>query len=302
MDHTDIQDVLIIGGSYAGLSAAMALGRAMRKVLIVDSGRPCNRQTPHSHNFITRDGETPAVIAAIAKDQVLQYPTVSWQDGKAITAVKKDLYFEVETEAGAVYKSRKILFATGVTDVMPGIKGFAESWGISVLHCPYCHGYEVRHRKLGIIGNGDVGYHLASLIHNWSRDLAIFTDGPANFSPEQLAKIKSHNIEIREGELDTLEHKNGYLAAVVLKDGNRYVKDALFARIPFVQHCTLPLALGCATDEQGYIKTDEFKKTSVAGVYAAGDNTTMMRAVSNAVAAGALAGSMINKELIDEDF
>lgn len=302
MDQTGILDVLIIGGSYAGLSAAMALGRSMRKVLIIDSGRPCNRQTPHSHNFITRDGETPAAIAAIAKEQVLQYPTVSWLDGKATAAVKKEFYFEVETASGAVYWSRKILFATGIRDIMPEMEGFAESWGISVLHCPYCHGYEIRHRKLGIIGNGDMGFHLASLIHNWSRDLTIFTNGAADFSPEQLAKIKSHNIEIEEGVLDKLEHKNGYLAAVLLKEGSRHTKDALFARVPFAQHSTLPVALGCATDEQGYIKTDEFKKTSVAGVFAAGDNTTMMRAVSNAVAAGAMAGSMINKELIDEDF
>lgn len=302
MDQTEILDVLIIGGSYAGLAAAMTLGRSIRRVLVIDSGKPCNRQTPHSHNFITHDGETPAAIAAIAKDQVLRYPSVSWLDDKAATAVKKQNYFEVTTGTGGVYRSRKILFTTGINDHMPELKGFAECWGISVLHCPYCHGYEVKDKKLGVSGNGDAGYHLATMIHHWSKDLTVFTNGAATFSPEQREKLAEHHIEIVESPFDKLEHTNGTISAIVLQDGSRYVKDALFARVPFSESSGLPAAIGCILDEQGFIQTDNFKKTSVDGVFAAGDNTTMMRSVSNAVAAGAMAGSMINKELIEEDF
>lgn len=301
MDHTGIQDVLIIGGSYAGLSAAMALGRSMRNVLIIDSGKPCNRQTPHSHNFITRDGETPAAIAAIGRQQVLHYPTVSWLDDLALTVKKQD-YFEVETASGGLYRSRKILFATGIRDQMPELPGFAACWGISVLHCPYCHGYEVKDKRLAVSGNGDAGFHLAMMIHHWSKDLTVFTDGAASFSPEQKDKLDRHQIKIVEGAFDHLEHQEGMLSAVVLQDGSRYEKDAMFARVPFQEHSGLPAVLGCALDEQGYIRVDDFKKTSVPGVFAAGDNTTMMRSVVNAAAAGAMAGAMINKELIEEDF
>jgi len=128
-------DVVIIGGSYAGLSAAMALGRAVRRVLILDSGQPCNRQTPHSHNLITQDGATPAHITAVAKEQVLAYPTVRFQAGTATAVMGESNSFVVETAAGEQFRARKILFATGVRDLLPAIPGFAESWGISVIHC-----------------------------------------------------------------------------------------------------------------------------------------------------------------------
>lgn len=302
MDQTELLDVLIIGGSYAGLAAAMTLGRSMRKVLIIDSGKPCNRQTPHSHNFITQDGETPAAIAAIAKEQVLKYPTISWLDGKAIGVVKKENHFEIETENEARYRARKLLFATGIKDHMPELEGFADCWGISVLHCPYCHGYEVKDRRLAVYGNGDAGFHLAMLIQHWSKDLSLFTGGEPVFSPEQIDKLKQHRIEVIAGKLQKIEHEKGYLNAVILEDGSRHEKDAMFARVPMSEHSGLPAALGCNFDELGYIEVDNFKKTSVNGVFAAGDNTTMMRSVSVAAAAGMMAGSVINKELIEEDF
>src|SRR5687767_8830866 len=150
-------DVIIIGGSYAGLSAAMALGRALRNVLIIDSGKPCNRQTPHSHNFITQDGNSPKQIASVAKEQVAKYNTVEFLDGLATTATKTEKGFEVSTQSGQQFFTKKIILATGLKDNMPAIPGFAECWGITVIHCPYCHGYEVRNVKTGVLGNGDFG-------------------------------------------------------------------------------------------------------------------------------------------------
>jgi len=295
-------DVIITGGSYAGLSAAMALGRALRSVLIIDSGKPCNSQTPHSYNFITHDGETPKAIADKAREQVLAYDTIKFHQGLATKGIKTENGFEITTAANEVFTAKKLLFATGVTDIMPGIAGFADCWGISVLHCPYCHGYEVKHQPTGLIGNGDLGFELSRLISNWSKNLVLFTNGRSTLTAEQTEKITSHHIEIIENEIMSFTHTNGYIQQVVFADGSARNISAVYARPAFQQHCAIPEALGCELTEQGYIKTDDFQRTSVHGVYAAGDSTTMFRAVSAAVAAGGKSGATINKELIEEEF
>jgi thioredoxin reductase len=295
-------EVIIIGGSYAGLSAAMALGRSLRKVLIIDSGQPCNQQTPHSHNFITQDGETPQAIANKALAQVLKYDTVKLYQGLAVSGKKTVEGFEIITQAGYSFSAKKLLFATGITDLMPALKGFAECWGISVLHCPYCHGYEVKEQHLGLIGNGDMGFEFCRLLHNWSGDLTLFTNGKSTLTAAQTEKIKSHNIEIIESEIGAFEHQKGKIQNVVFQDNSKRPVTAIFARVGFKQHCELPETLGCDVNEQGLLKVDDFFKTTVAGIYAAGDNTTPLRAVSAAVAAGTKAGAFLNKELIEEEF
>jgi thioredoxin reductase len=294
-------DVIIIGGSYAGLSAAMALGRSLRRVLIIDSGKPCNQQTPHSHNFIPLDGEKPAVIAGKAKAQVLNYETVQFHNGLAIEGIKTANGFTVKTEAGDSFTGRKLLFATGLTDQMPAITGFDECWGISVLHCPYCHGYEVRHQNIGIISNGDAAFEFVRLISNWTKKLTLFTNGKSTLSEEQTQKIKSHSIQIIEKEIAALEHSNGSIEHIIFNDNTRAPITAIFAKPALKQHCDIPRQLGCEINEQGLIKVDDFQKTTIAGVYAAGDNSSM-RAVSIAVASGTKAGAVINKELIEEEF
>jgi thioredoxin reductase len=302
MTKNTAYDVIIIGGSYAGLSAAMALGRSLRQVLIIDSGKPCNRQTPHSHNFLTQDGETPAAIAQKAKAQVLAYDTVTFHEGLATIANKTAEGFVITTQAGESFTAKKLLFATGIADVMPSIKGFAECWGISVLHCPYCHGYEVRNQHIGLLGNGDVGFEFCRLLHQWSKQLTLFTNGPSTLTAAQLEKLQSYNIPIIETELAVLEHTNGQLEQVVLNDGNAVKVAALFARLPFTQHTDMPQSLGCELTEMGHIKVDGFQRTNIPGIYAAGDNASPMRAVSAVVAAGIMAGAMINRELMEEAF
>ncbi|MFC6996011.1 NAD(P)/FAD-dependent oxidoreductase [Rufibacter roseus] len=295
-------DVLIIGGSYAGLSAAMALGRSLRNVLILDSGKPCNRQTPHSHNFLTQDGETPAAIAQKAREQVLAYPTVSFQSEKAIKASGQNKAFEVITDTGNSYTGSKLLFATGVADKMPPIKGFAESWGISALHCPYCHGYEVHHQPLGILADGDMAFEFVKLILNWSPNLTLLTNGKSNLKPEQRQVLQQHGVSLVEKEVHELVHQKGYLQQVEFSDGSSLPLTALFARLPFTQHCPIPEQLGCELTEAGLLKIDGFQQTSVLGIYAAGDATSPMRAVSNSVASGTFAGAALNKALIEERF
>lgn len=295
-------DVIIIGGSYSGLSAAMSLGRSLRKVLVIDSGLPCNKQTPHSHNFITQDGEKPAVISAKAKLQVDIYKTVQFFNGLAVKAFKKNKGFEITTGSGDVFTSRKVLFATGVKDLLPEINGFAECWGISVLHCPYCHGYEVKNEKTAIIANGEMGFEYAKLISNWTKDLRLCTNGKSELTSEQTQILKNHGVQIFEEQIESFENQEGYVQNIVFKNQDKVEVKAIYARPPFEQHCAIPETLGCDLNEQGLLKVDAMQKTNISGIFASGDCTTPMRSVAIAVSTGSFAGAVINKELIDEDF
>ncbi|WP_428743001.1 NAD(P)/FAD-dependent oxidoreductase [Tenacibaculum sp.] len=295
-------DVIIIGGSYAGLSAAMALGRSLRNVLIIDGGSPCNKQTPNSHNFITHDGSKPDEISRKAKEQVLKYGTVQFLEDFAVTGKRVENKFFITTQSGKKFTSKKIIFATGIKDIMPEIKGFSAAWGISVIHCPYCHGYEFKGQKTGILSNGDSAFHLASLVNNLTDGLSILTNGKATFSSEQLAKIEKNNINIIESKVLEVEHTNGKLENVVFENGEKISFSAVYATLPFQQHSQIPVSLGCELTEDGYIKVDFAQKTSVEGVFACGDNVTMMRSVSNAVYAGNVAGAVVNMELVQEEF
>jgi len=301
MKENNLYDVIIIGGSYSGLAAAMALGRALRKVLVIDGGEPCNRQTPHSHNFLTQDGKTPGEITVLGKQQVQQYRTIQFLKGLATEALKTNTGFDVITDTGKLFYARKIIFATGIRDILPDIPGIAESWGISVLHCPYCHGYEVRNQRTGILGNGNYGYEFSILISNWTKDLTLYTNGKSDLTVEQTAKLNQHSILIVEEEVENLEHHNGYLENIKFKNGKSNPLKVLYTRTLFAQQALIPM-LGCELNDQGYIKVDATQKTSVQGAFACGDNATRIRTVANAVATGTTAGMMVNKELIEEDF
>ena len=301
-DSNNYFDVIIIGGSYAGLSAALALGRALRQVLLIDSGLPCNWQTPHSHNFITQDGAAPAAIAAKAKAQVLQYKTVTYMQDEAVSGKLIGNGFVITTGRGSAFECQKLLFATGVKDLMPELGGFSECWGISLIHCPYCHGYEVKNEKTGILANGADALHYAQLISNWTKDLTIFTNGSSLLTAEQTEKITRHHISIVEKEIAFLEHENGHLRHIVFKDNSRFALAVLYSRPAMQQHCHIPEMLGCELTEQGLIKVDAFQKTTVANVFACGDNSNPMRAVAQAVAAGNLAGAVISNGISEEDF
>lgn len=294
--------VIIVGGSYAGLAAGMALGRALRSVLIVDGGNPCNKQTPHSHNLLTNDGKTPKAIADLARQQVRMYGTVSFLDASVTTGYKIKDGFSVQVNGGETFTAKKLILATGIKDILPDIAGFADCWGVSVLHCPYCHGYEVRHQKTGILANGDTGFELASLVSNWTNELTLYTNGRSTFGQGQREKLQKHKINIVEEEVERLEHKNGYIHRVVFKDKSSVPVKALYARLPFVQGTNLPQLLGCGLTAEGYVKVDAAQKTTVPGLFACGDNTTGMRTLANAIATGTTTGLMVNKELVEESF
>jgi thioredoxin reductase len=302
MAHQHEFEVIIIGGSYSGLSAAMALGRSLRKVLIIDGGEPCNRQTPHSHNFITHDGTPPAVIARLGKEQVLKYKTVTFITDVAVSGEKTNVGFSITTQSGKQFTSQKLIFATGIKDIMPGIEGFTECWGISVIHCPYCHGYEVRGKTTAILANGERAYHLATLVSNLTNKLTIITNGKADFTAEQTAKLAKNNIPVIEDDVTAIKHSQGYVNALQLKSSGLLPFDAVYAALPFVQHSDIPTGLGCEFTEMGHIKTDGFQKTSVEGIFACGDNAVMMRSVASAVSSGNIAGAVANIELCHHSF
>ncbi|QRA43240.1 NAD(P)/FAD-dependent oxidoreductase [Chryseobacterium cucumeris] len=294
-------DVIITGGSYSGLSAAMALGRSLRNVLIIDNGKPCNRQTPHSHNFVTHDGKTPSEIAQLARKDVEKYNTVHFYNGTVAKTEKVIGGFEVEISSGEKFKAKKLILASGVKDTMPDIPGFAECWGISVIHCPYCHGYEVKNEVTGILSNRDMAYEFSKLIFNLTKNLTLFTNGKAAFTEEQLKKLNQNKIILNEDEIAGIEHTNGFIQRIIFKNGKEIPLQALYAKIPFEQNINVD-DLGCEITEQGFIKVDMMQKTTVPGVFACGDNVTMMRSVANAVAQGNFAGAVVNKELSDEEF
>lgn len=295
-------DVIIIGGSYAGLSAAMALGRSLREVLIIDGGLPCNRQTPYSHNFITQDGVKPGAINKLAKQQVLNYSTVRYLEDFAITGTKSDSGFIIKTESGNTFSSRKLIFATGITDIMPDIKGFSDCWGISVVHCPYCHGYELRNRKTAILADAEKAMHLAPLVKNLTDDLTILTSGKADFSSDQVQSLANHNIKINHTKIVEIEHQEGYIQNVIFEHGVELPFEGIYAALPFRQHSEIPVELGCKLTEHGYIEVDFSQKTTIDGAFACGDNSGMMRSVANAIYSGNVAGAMVNAELAMEQF
>jgi thioredoxin reductase len=240
MEKSERFDVIIIGGSYSGLAAGMALGRSLRKVLVIDSGKPANRQTPHSHNFLTHDGDTPAEIAAVARHRVEQYDTVQFCRDTALKGMQMENGFLIETAQGRKFEAKKLIFATGIVDEMPGIPGFTDCWGISALHCPYCHGYEVRHRRTGVLANGEGAFEFATLLSNWTADLTLFTNGPSGLSIGERNRLEAHSIPVVEDEIERMEHREGYLQEMIFKNGYRVPLTVLYSRRPFTQHCDIP--------------------------------------------------------------
>lgn len=295
-------DAIIVGGSFAGLSAAMALGRTLFKVLIIDAGERCNKAVLHSHNLITQDGSAPADVAALAKEQVLKYKTVEFLNGRVVSTEKKDDIFEVVTEANEKFISRRLLFATGLKDKMLPIPGFAECWTKTIHHCPFCHGYEVSGQALGVLMMNGKEAPFIPMVYNLSKNLKVFTNGPSTLPEEWKVKLEKKGIPIIETEIQEIEHENGQMKNIILKDGSKQALEALFAKPPVEQHLSAPKDLGCTINEMGFIQVDELQKTNVPGVFAAGDCTTMYRALSVAIAAGTKAAAMIVHSLADENF
>ncbi|MCS4238428.1 thioredoxin reductase [Myroides gitamensis] len=295
-------DVVIIGGSFSGLSAALALGRSNRKVLILDTQNPCNKMVKHTHNLLAQDGNSPVVIAHQAKEDVVRYDTVHYYLDEVTDVKKKESgSFTVQSKEGKTFRAKYVLFATGLTDIMPDIAGFEACWGTSILHCPYCHGYEVKNKKTLILGNGDLAFHYAILVHNLTSDLQIVTQGKASFPPEQLQALAKNKIGIIEEEITQLIHQQGQVTRVVLKTGQVVATEAIYAKPDAKQHCAIPIHLGCTLTPQGLLQVNAKQETSISGIYACGD-TSSFRSLATAIATGSQAGASINMQLCLDNF
>lgn len=217
-----------------------------------------------------------------------------------ISIEDRELFF-IKTNSKTI-EADYLIIATGVKDITPNIPGYSECWGISVIHCPYCHGYEVKYQKTGIIGNGDVAFHYSKLLSNLSKELVIFTNGKATFTKEQEEKLARYNIEIIETEIEEITHQNGQITSLKLKDNSNYFIEVVYASFGITQKTDFATKLGCEMTEKGLIKVDSTQKTTVAKVFACGDNSSPFRSLANAVSSGNIAGMNLNNLIIEYNF
>lgn len=297
-------DVLIIGGSHAGLSAAMALGRLRRSALIVDAGKPRNEVSEHANNIAGFDGVDPDKLRKQAKNDLKKYKTIEFINGKVIKVLKIKDIFIATLDSGVVVEARKVILAYGVKDKMLDIEGIEKEWGKSVFHCPYCHGHEYKDKRIGFIGNGQFAEHIVPMLFSLSKDITIFTMGPAEFSDEFKEKLKNNRIKFYSEPVVSFAKSNDILSGLVLKNKELVAIDATFAGpiLPMATNSSIAEELGCEKNEMGFITVDKMGMTSVEGVFAAGDIMTMQQSVVGAMATGQVAGSAIVSILVNEDF
>jgi len=290
-------DAIVIGGSYAGLSAALQLARARRRVAVIDAGQRRNRFASESHGFLTRDGQMAAAIAEAGRADVAAYSTVQWIDGSALDARPSGDGFTVDLDGARQVHARRLVLATGVRDELPPIEGLAERWGRSVFHCPYCHGYELQQGAIGILANDEMAFHQAMLLPDWG-SVTLFTNGRYTPDAEQRAAMAARGVVAID---DTPVVRIEDAATVVLTDGRRIPHAGLFTYGRL--HMASPIAeqLGCEFDEGPlgpFIRTDMTKQTTVPGVFAGGDATRPAGNVAIAVADGAMAGLGAHRSLV----
>lgn len=293
-------DAIIVGGSYAGMAAALQLARARCTVLVLDTGLRRNRFAKTSHGVLGLDGKAPSEIAGNAKAQLLKYPNLTWLDEPAVQAEAADGYFLVHTEKGEALKAKRLILATGVTDELPKVPGLAERWGQSVLHCPYCHGYELDNGHLGVLATGAISMHQALLIPDWGRT-TLFINGAFEPDEAQLRQLAARKVTIEREPVVEICGRN---AAVKLRDGRVVELAGLFVAPKITLSSPLAEQLGCELIESPlgpYIKTDEFKATSVVGVFACGDAARAAGNITFAISDGALAGLAAHRSLIFHD-
>ena len=294
-------EVIVVGGSFAGLSAAMQLARARRRVLVIDAGRPRNRFAEHAHGFFGQDGKPPAQIVAEAIAQLDAYPTVQRIDGEVRTAERDaDGRFHVMLSDGRRASADRLILAIGIRDELPALPGLAERWGISVLHCPYCHGYEVSGQRLGVLATHPLSVHQAILIPDWG-PTTWFTQGVVEANKEEAALLDARGVRIERSPVVEILGDAPRIEALRLADGQVVAIDALFVGARTVMASDLAQQLGCAFDEGplgSAIRVDTWKQTSVAGVFAAGDASSLMTNATFASASGVAAGVGAHRSLI----
>jgi thioredoxin reductase len=295
----DACDVVIIGGGAAGLSAALVLARARRRVLVVDFGTPRNGPAAHMHGFLSRDGMPPRDLLAVGRAEVEGYGgTIT---SAAVTGlVRVADGFEVVTDGGESLTARRVLVATGLRDDLPDVPGLRERWARDVLHCPYCHGWEVRDQRLGVIWNGPDTARFAQIVRQWTKDVVLFAPAGA-LADDQLSQLAARGIDVVEGVVAEVRVDADHLSGVRMADGRVVRRDALFVPPRLVPNNDVLDQLGCDTDELGWVVAGPFGATSEPGVWVAGNVGNPRAQVITAAGEGSAAAIAINADLVDED-
>ncbi|MEC0124934.1 NAD(P)/FAD-dependent oxidoreductase [Paenibacillus pabuli] len=290
-------DVLIIGGGPAGLNAALVLGRARKQVVVIDDERPRNWVTRETHGFLTRDGASPREFRKVAKEQISAYPSVHFAGDTATSVTGTDGVFEVTTAQGAVYRTKKVLFAVGKKDLPLDINGLTEVYGKSAFVCPYCDGWELRDQSLVIIVNGAKAVHMAKTISGWTSQFTICTNGPDELTDEQREELKQHGVPVWDSPIRSIESSDGMVQQVVLEDGTAISCTGIFFGPKLTGGSELPQAIGCEVTDAGTVVVDDYGKTTVPGIFSAGDAASELYQAITAASLGALTAVTINSEL-----
>lgn len=297
-----MDDVLIIGGSFAGLAAALQLGRARRTVTVLDTGLPRNRFAGHSHGVLGHDHKQPQEILAEARQQLARYPTIRLVTARAdaVSGVIDD--FSVHSAEGGRFRARRLILSYGVTDKMPDVPGFAEGWGTVIVPCPYCDGFEAADRHWGLVWSSPHSQNYVRLYHDWTDRVTVFADGH-DIAPEVRDDLARRNTAVVDGRITGIARQGGQTATVRLDGGSDFAVDILFAHPRNRPSADLHEALGLATFDTSddiAVKVDERQETSIPGIYAAGDLANhLMASVTTAVAQGATAGISTQQSLLE---
>lgn len=292
-----IYDVIIVGGSYAGLSAGLQLARARRQVLVIDAGQRRNRFAATSHGFLGQDGQSPEVIAAEGRSQLMEYPTVTWVQDSALQASQQADGFSIRTLCNGAFQGTRLILATGVVDQLPDIEGLEARWGKRVFHCPYCHGYELDQGRIGVLATSPLAMHHALMLPDWGTT-TLFTNGVFTPDAEQQAQLDRRGVTVQSGEVRRI---SGERADVELEDGRVFSLDGVFT-MARTSISSLAGQLGCESVDGPtgpYLQTDEMRQTSVPGVFACGDTALAAGSVALAVGEGVRAGVGAHFSLIN---
>lgn len=291
-----VYDVVVVGAGAAGLSAALVLGRARRRVVVVDAGSPRNAPAEHMHGFLSRDGMSPAALLEVGRAEVAGYG-VGLVEGR-VDHIEPGFF--VHLAGGPVLRARRVLVATGLRDELPDLPGVRERWGRDLLHCPYCHGHEVRDEPLGVLGTHPTSVHQALLLRQWSDDVVLF---PNALKPtgDERERLTARGVRIAEGAVKRLVVEGDRLCGVELVTGSVVPRSAVFAFPRMVPNDTLLTGLGCRRDENGRVVTDPSGRTSVPGVWAVGNVIDPRALVITAAGMGAAAAFAVNHDLLEED-
>ena len=298
-------DCIIVGGGAAGLSAGLVLGRARRRTLLIDAGQQSNLPAHGIGGLLGHDGRSPAELYGLGRQELSAYPSVEVRDGEVVAGEPVEGGYLLQLADGVRVRTGRVLLATGMEYRPPDLPGVGELWGRSVFHCPFCHGWEVRDRPLGVLARGERAVHSALLLRNWSDDVVLLTDGPGDLDDGQRARLAAAGVTVDERTVAELASRDGELEAVVFADGSRLPRAGLLVATTLRQRSSLAEQLGADPAEptpvaQNPVQVDAHQATTAPGVFAAGDIGAQMPQVAAAIAAGSLAAVAVVQSLVGD--